>query len=257
MGLGLFTIGFVVYQLWITGIFTAAAQDRLDGELDERLSTVEVIAAPVQLPADAPQLPDAVSLALAANPSPLPDGGLPPSSGVPGAVDDDPTIRPRGDQALSRGVATVLTEDAPLLGEVGGRIVVPSIDLDWAFVEGVGRDQLRLGPGHMPETAFPGQPGNAVVSGHRTTYGAPFRPLDKVEAGDLVIVETASGRHEYEVVTTLIVAPDDTWVLDQWAGAWLTLTTCNPVGSAAERLVVVARLVGGPNAEAVGALPVN
>ena len=100
----------------------------------------------------------------------------------------------------------------------------------------------------MPGTALPGQPGNAVISGHRTTYGAPFADLDDVAAGDIITVETATGVHLYEAVQSFVVAPQDIWVTEQWSGGWLTLTTCNPRFSARERLVVIVRLVDGPNA---------
>ena len=100
----------------------------------------------------------------------------------------------------------------------------------------------------MPDSALPGQQGNAVISGHRTTYGAPFLHLDRVEVGDPITVETATGLHVYQVVESFVVDPSETWVTTQWEGAWLTLTTCEPVLSSAQRLVVVATLVAGPNA---------
>ena len=91
-------------------------------------------------------------------------------------------------------------------------------------------------------------PGNAVISGHRTTYGAPFFHLDRVEPGDLVAVQTATGEHVYQVVETRVVEPTDVWVTQQWDGSWLTLTTCHPRFASSERLVVFAHLVAGPNA---------
>ena len=100
----------------------------------------------------------------------------------------------------------------------------------------------------MPDTALPGQPGNTVISGHRTTYGAPFRNLAKTHKGDLIAVTTASGSHLYQTVEKRIVMPNETWVTGQWEGSWLTLTTCNPTFSSRERLIVFARLIGGPNA---------
>ncbi len=111
---------------------------------------------------------------------------------------------------------------------------------------------LRNGAGHMPTTPLPGQPGNSVISGHRTTYGAPFHNLDVLEVGDRIEVETALGVHVYEVrVEPFIVKPTELWVAGPRAGAWLTLTTCHPKFSAAERLIIQAELVEGPNAEAI------
>jgi sortase A len=125
--------------------------------------------------------------------------------------------------------------------------VIPSIDVDEVIFSGVNADTLKMGPGHMPGTPVPGQPGNAVISGHRTTYGRPFYDLDLLEGGDRIEVETATGRHVYEVRRTLIVAPDDVQVIQPLVGAWLTLTTCHPHFSAAERLIIQAELVEGPN----------
>lgn len=121
------------------------------------------------------------------------------------------------------------------------------------MVSGVTRDVLKQGPGHMPWTPIPGQPGNAVVSGHRTTYGAPFFHLDRVDAGDEIYVDTAIGTHTYRVREILVVEPTDVWVTDSRAGAWLTLTTCTPRYSAAQRLVIFAELIDGPNLAAIKA----
>jgi sortase A len=75
--------------------------------------------------------------------------------------------------------------------------------------------------------------------------------LNEVAAGDLVFVTTVTGTHIYQVVEARVVQPTEVWVTGQWRGSWLTLTTCNPRFSSRERLVVMARLVGGPNAPAL------
>ncbi len=96
---------------------------------------------------------------------------------------------------------------------------------------------------------MPGQVGNAVIAGHRTTNGAPFYHLDRLAPGDLITIETLIGVHEFRVTDIRVVAPSDTWVATQWNdGAWLTLTTCHPRFSSRQRLVVFAQLVDGPNA---------
>lgn len=132
-------------------------------------------------------------------------------------------------------------------GETLGRIVIPEIEVDAVVFNGVSRETLKMGPGHLPHTPVPGQPGNAVVSGHRTTYGRPFYDLDLLEVGDLIEVETATGLHVFEVRRSFIVAPDDVYVAESIPGAWLTLTTCHPHFSAAERLIIQAELIEGPN----------
>jgi len=124
---------------------------------------------------------------------------------------------------------------------------IPDIGLDAVVFEGVTPATLKNGPGHMPWTPVPGQPGNAVISGHRTTHGAPFYDLDLLEPGDEIEVDTAIGTHVYTVRETIIVTPTDVWVTDPRPGAWLTLTTCHPKLSARERLIVFAELTEGPN----------
>jgi len=122
---------------------------------------------------------------------------------------------------------------------------IPKIDLNnKVIVEGVGRDELRKGPGHVPSTVLPGQPGTFGVSGHRTTYGAPFYRLNELAKGDTITVVTREAIYTYSVTRTAIVRPTDTQVLDNVIGpddkpkATITLTTCHPRYSARQRLIV-------------------
>ncbi len=140
-------------------------------------------------------------------------------------------------------------EDVPGDGVGFALLRVPKVGLEAVVFEGVTRPTLAKGPGHMPGTPLPGQPGNAVISGHRTTYGRPFHDFDLLVAGDRIEVDTSIGTHVYEVRESFIVAPSDVWVTDSKPGAWLTLTTCNPKYSATERLIVTAELVAGPNVD--------
>jgi sortase A len=115
-------------------------------------------------------------------------------------------------------------------------------------VEGVTLANLRSGPGHYPGTARPGEDGNFAVAGHRTTYGAPFFSLDELQEGDEVHATGRDGvRHVYAVRELRIVGPGDTWVVGpdplETGAPTLTLTTCNPRFSQAQRLVAFAELV--------------
>ena len=130
------------------------------------------------------------------------------------------------------------------LGQALGLIEIPDISVDLVFVAGVGKQELKLGPGHYPGTPLPGQFGNAAIAGHRTTYGAPFSDLDLLEAGDEIVVTYPSATYVYLVTSTSIVTPDDVSVIatkDSSKGS-LTLTTCHPKGSAAQRLIISAEL---------------
>ena len=127
-----------------------------------------------------------------------------------------------------------------------GLIEIPKIGVDKAIVEGVGVEDLKKGPGHYPDTPMPGQPGNAAIAGHRTTYGAPFNRLDELVAGDAILITTGQGEFRYEVETSSVVRPNQSEVLDPTPDNRVTLTTCHPKYSAAQRLIVVGKLVTEP-----------
>jgi sortase A len=149
---------------------------------------------------------------------------------------DDPVMASKGTkpprpQRVPRGRALAI-------------IQLPAIDVERVVVEGVAREDLRKGPGHVPSTVLPGGPGNFAVSGHRTTYGAPFYRLDELRKGDRILIVTKGWLFAYTVTRTQIVLPTDTWVLDNVPGPGgklkptITLTTCHPRYSARQRLIV-------------------
>ena len=148
-------------------------------------------------------------------------------------------------------------EILPLLypgnGEAVARIVIPAIKMDEIVVEGTDVDALRKGPGHYPWTPMPGQPGNASIAGHRTTYGAPFANIGSLRPGDRITVQTAQGEFVYEVLAQdsptkgyLIVSPDRVDLLRDKGNNLLTLTSCHPRFSNRQRIVVQAKLLGDP-----------
>jgi len=120
---------------------------------------------------------------------------------------------------------------------------IPAIGVDFVVVQGTGVADLQKGPGHYANTSFPGNPGNAAIAGHRTTYLHPFYNLNAVVVGDPIYVTTAQGTFRYNVTQTLVVKPTNVSVLDYTTTPTLTLTTCNPRYSAATRMVVQATLV--------------
>lgn len=119
-----------------------------------------------------------------------------------------------------------------------GRILIPKIGIDWPLLEGIRMTTLDKGPGHWPGTAMPGQVGNVVVAGHRTSHGAPFRNLDQLDPGDTVAFETANGVINYTVTGTQIVGPDALWITNPTSTATATLFACHPPGSIRQRIVV-------------------
>ncbi len=137
----------------------------------------------------------------------------------------------------------------PAVGKPLAVLDIPKIRLDnKVIVEGVGRDELRKGPGHVISTVLPGQDGTFGVSGHRTTYGAPFYRLNELAKGDTITVVTRQAIYTYTVTRTAIVRPTDTQVLDNVNGpdgkpkATIVLTTCHPRYSARQRLIVFGNL---------------
>jgi sortase A len=131
---------------------------------------------------------------------------------------------------------------APSEGKPVGTIRIPAIGINQVVVEGTATKDLRKGPGHYIGTALPGQPGNAGIAGHRTTYGHPFYNLNVLKAGDPIVVTTFQGIFVYDTIRSEVVSPSDGTVLKNAFGAFLTLTTCNPRFSASTRLVVFASL---------------
>jgi sortase A len=209
--LGVVLLLFCVYELKVTNLVTARAQEELADDLRAQW--------------DAPVM---------ALPSPVPSpSGAPVALPPPTAAPTPPPVE------LGSGLAVLRI---PRLGDWNDRPPV--------VVEGVSTDDLRKGPGHIPGTAMPGEIGNVVLSGHRTTYGAPFERFDELQPGDAVVVETRDTWFTYTVTGTRIVRPtaiEVTWPVPGDRGATpterlLTLTTCHPRFSARQRMVVSAEL---------------
>ncbi len=123
-----------------------------------------------------------------------------------------------------------------------GEIRLPRIDERFVVVKGTGAAQLRKGPGAYDGIGLPGVPGTAAIAGHRTTYGAPFRNIDKLRKGDAIVVAMPYATFTYRVERTRIVDPSDLSVLARRSYDRLVLSACHPLYSAAQRIVVLARL---------------
>jgi sortase A len=130
----------------------------------------------------------------------------------------------------------------PLPGDSIGRLALPSLDRKYFVVEGTQTEDLRKGPGHYENTPLPGERGTVAIAGHRTTYGAPFRTIDQLDRGDEITVEMPYGTFIYEVEKTRIVEPTELSVLRKARYDRLILSACHPLYSAAQRIVVFARL---------------
>ncbi len=137
-------------------------------------------------------------------------------------------------------------------GRAFGRIELPTLDRSYAAVQGVEEGDLERGPGHYPSTPFPGQGGTVAIAGHRTTYLAPFRTIDRLRRDDEIIVTMPYGRFVYAVTGTRIVSPQTLSVIRRVGYERLVLTACHPVYSASQRIVVFARLRSATPVPAAG-----
>jgi sortase A len=153
---------------------------------------------------------------------------------------------------LTRDWNSVTTERVRL-GHGMALLRIPRLGQKYQYVviEGVGPEDLRKGPGHYPGTALPGQIGNFVVSGHRTTYSAPFNRVDELRSGDRILVDTRTEQLVYAVTDRAVVLPTEIQVTASVpfhpkraaTKRLITLTTCTPKFSAAKRLIIFGELV--------------
>ena len=113
-------------------------------------------------------------------------------------------------------------------GEAVAIIRIPKIGVEKAVVEGVARRRPEEGPGPLPDTPMPGQPGNAAIAGHRTTYGAPFYRPRRAGARRPDLGHDPQGEFSYEVRENKVVRPRRTRCSTPRPTTCLTLTTCHP-----------------------------
>ena len=127
-------------------------------------------------------------------------------------------------------------------GDAVGTIAIAKLGASYTVVQGTDESSLEKGPGHYPETALPGMGQTVAIAGHRTTYLAPFKRINELVAGDPIVVTMPYGRFTYVVQYHRIVAPTDIGVTRNVGYERLVLSACNPLYSAAQRIVVFARL---------------
>jgi sortase A len=127
-------------------------------------------------------------------------------------------------------------------GEGIGRIVVPSVGIDYVVIEGTDTASLQKGPGRYPDTAFPGEGKTIGIAGHRTTYLAPFHDINEIEDGAEIRLEMPYGTFTYTVEKHEIVDPSQTEIVDNVGYERLVMTACHPLYSAAQRWAVFAKL---------------
>jgi sortase A len=252
---GVLVLLFTGYLVYGTSLATGQEQRAASDELDRLWA--EAPAPPVEPPDAA--APDAADPGPAAEPDAPPTAGPAPAPGRPAAA----------------------SSGAPLV-----RLHVPRFGRSFTVLEGTSQAVLARGPGHYPRTALPGQVGNTAIAGHRVTRGSPFQPAGSLVSCDALVVESRDTWWIYRVLPLpgeedgwaggagargrcagvapigvpgrQIVPPSDRSVIADVPGRpgeaptarLLTLTTCHPLFSARERLIVHAVLVRAqPRAE--------
>jgi sortase A len=127
-------------------------------------------------------------------------------------------------------------------GDAIGKIDLVRLHANYDVVQGTDTSSLEKGPGHYPSTALPGLGQTVAIAGHRTTYLAPFRHIDELKPGDKIVVTMRYAKFTYVVQYHQIVAPTALWVTKNMGYERLVLSACNPLYSAAQRIIVFARL---------------
>lgn len=210
--LGVVVLLFIVYEAFITDIFTAQKQEQLSEDLQKEWK-------------------------------------------------DSPTVGQETNFA-----------DVPV-GDAFAVMRVPAFGADYAqvVVQGTTNEALEKGPGHYSDTAGPGEVGNFSIAGHRVGKGSPFLNLDRLKPGDPIVFETQANWYVYRVIGNkdsgdytdpafggikgqFVTNPEDYAVIAPVPGdesatptqRLLTLTTCHPKFSAAERMIIHAYLDGEP-----------
>lgn len=123
-----------------------------------------------------------------------------------------------------------------------GQVQIPKIGVDQVVREGVEQVVIDAGPAHWPGTAEFGAWGNVVLAGHRSTKTSPFLRNGELVPGDEILLRDATGSYHYSVTAVEVVPATAMWIIDQHEGRTLTIFTCHPIGSSAQRLIVRAAL---------------
>lgn len=234
--LGVVVLAFFAFQLWGTGLLESQAQEDLAGELERAIAEHRG------------------RLAVRESEASRQGGGAAGELSTGRAETDTSGGEVEGDDSVATDLHIVPLRSRPEPGSAVARIEAPTIGLDKTVVEGVGRPQLRNGPGLYPISPLPGHSGNVAIAGHRTTHGSPFADLDQLLPGDSITLETLDGLFTYrveaqydsdgEAVGHRIVSPEAVEVISDRGDNRLTLTSCHPRYSDRQRLVVTAVLDG-------------
>jgi sortase A len=143
-------------------------------------------------------------------------------------------------------------------GDAVARLRIPELGVDEIIVNGTDTDTLKRGPGRHLASGVPGEGELVYVAGHRTTYGAPFSHIDRLEKGDRVFMELPYGTFEYRITGHRIVAATELSVLKSRGSEVLALQACHPRFFASQRYIAYAEpVVVVPPERAAEAIPLS
>ncbi len=106
------------------------------------------------------------------------------------------------------------------------RLSAPHLGINHIVLAGASGATLAFGPGHLFNSAAPGQSGNVIISGHRDTH---FAFLENLKHGDTLLLESADKQlRHYTVSRQMIVDKDKQPFIDYDESDQLMLITCYP-----------------------------
>lgn len=129
------------------------------------------------------------------------------------------------------------------VGDEIGKITIPSLNIEGIIVEGTDDEVIKHNIGRFQETSMPGEEGNFAIAGHSSTiYNNVFNNMDKINAGDEIVINALNGKFKYIVSESFVVKPEDTTVLNSFVGRKeITIVTCTNGGK--DRLIVKGNLM--------------
>lgn len=167
----------------------------------------------------------------------------PPTTVPPTTVPETTTTQlPAPAKSSGGAVAPPRNAYAPEPIQEIGRIEIPKIGLNHKVMHGISLRNIDHGPSHWPGTPLPGENGNTVFAGHRTTHSKPFRRIHELVPGDEIFFTVAGVRSRYTVTGHEIVTPDRVDIVNPTPTPTATLFACHPPGSARYRYVIRAAL---------------
>ncbi|QKJ20994.1 class E sortase [Microbacterium hominis] len=206
--IGVITLLYVVWQLWVGDVIYGAQRNAAGQELSQAWAEEYIDTVPAPTDAGEPE----------------------PEAEAPVTV--DPVILPEPADAEVFAIMRV-----PRFGE----------DYAVEMAGGVSRARTLdpIGIGHYPGTKMPGDVGNFAVAAHRTTWGKPFNQIAELQVGDPIYIETPDGWYTYRFRTLEYVTPNEVEVLlpvpqklDAAPGTrYMTMTSCSPMYAMTERIV--------------------